>query len=70
MHKSQKKNDITDRVGFGYGKLFTLMLDGWENAEADGDCGEFGSSGVNGVGRPLVNLHTLIILGYFFLQLH
>ena len=46
------------------------MLDGWEKAEADGGCREFGSSGVNRVGRPLVILHTLIVLGYFFLQPH
>ena len=50
--------------------IFTLMLDGWENAEVDGGCREFGSSGVKGVGRPLVILHTLIVLGYFFLQPH
>ena len=50
--------------------LFTLMLDGWENVEAVGDCREFGSSGVNRVGRPLVILDTLIMLGYFFLQPH
>ena len=36
----------------------------------DGDCREFGSSGVKGVERPLVILHTLIVLGYFFLQPH
>ena len=39
-------------------------------AEADGGCREFGSSGVNRVGRALVILHTLIVLGYFFLQPH
>ena len=32
-------------------------------AEADGGCREFGSSGVDRVGRPLVILHTLIMLG-------
>ena len=64
------ENDINKGVGFEWGCFFTLMLDGWENAEADGGCREFGSSGVNRVGRPLVILHTLIMLGYFFLQPH
>ena len=35
-----------------------------------GDYREFGSLGVNRVGRPLVILHTLIVLGYFFRQPH
>ena len=64
------ENDINKGVWFEYGRLFTLMLDGWENAEADGGYREFGLSGVKGVGRPLVILHTLIVLGYFFLQPH
>ena len=52
MHKSQKKNDINERVGFGYGMFFTLMLDGWEKAEEDGGCREFGSSVWTGLGGP------------------
>ena len=47
------QNDINKEVGFEYGMLFfTLMLDGWEKAEADGGCREFGSSGVKGLGGP------------------
>ena len=46
------------------------MLDRLENAEVDGGCREFGLSGVKGVGRPLVILHTLIVLGYSFRQPH
>ena len=54
------QNDINKEVGFEYGMLFfTLMLDGWEKAEADGGCREFGSSSVNRVGRPLERFYTL-----------